>query len=54
MTLLRRLNNNWYEGRLNHLEGIFPSTYVETLKEPSSFTPPKSVLKNSPPMLMRK
>ena len=34
MTLLRRLDENWYEGRLNHIEGIFPAAYVETLKEP--------------------
>lgn len=32
--LLRRLDNNWYEGRLNHLEGIFPASYVDTLREP--------------------
>ena len=32
--LLRRLDNNWYEGRLNHVEGIFPASYVETLREP--------------------
>lgn len=34
VTLLRRLNENWYEGRLKNLEGIFPATYVETLREP--------------------
>lgn len=35
VTLLRRLNNNWYEGRLKNVEGIFPAAYVETLREPS-------------------
>ncbi len=28
------MDNNWYEGRLNHIEGIFPADYVETLREP--------------------
>ena len=39
MTLLRRLDENWYEGRLNHLEGIFPAAYVETLREPPGNQP---------------
>ncbi|CAF1052037.1 unnamed protein product, partial [Didymodactylos carnosus] len=34
VVLIRRLDANWYEGRLNNIEGIFPSAYVETLKEP--------------------
>ncbi|CAF0897395.1 unnamed protein product [Adineta steineri] len=34
VSLLRRLDDNWYEGRVNHIEGIFPAAYVETLKEP--------------------
>ncbi|CAF0843699.1 unnamed protein product [Rotaria sordida] len=33
--LLRKIDNYWYEGRLNHIEGIFPAAYVETLKEPT-------------------
>ncbi|UJR33349.1 hypothetical protein I4U23_020798 [Adineta vaga] len=41
VTLLRRLDENWYEGRLNHIEGIFPAAYVETLREP-----PDNLLKN--------
>ncbi|CAF3721464.1 unnamed protein product [Rotaria socialis] len=60
--LLRKFDNNWYEGRINHSEDIFPVEYVETVKE-SKDTPlkqsyqdehiknatkmPKSVLKNS-------
>ena len=34
VALLRKLDNNWYKGRLNHIEGIFPAGYVEILKEP--------------------
>ncbi|CAF1328084.1 unnamed protein product [Rotaria sp. Silwood1] len=60
--LLRKFDNNWYEGRLNHVEGIFPADYVETLREPKSkslmlsnqnehttniIKMPKSALKNS-------
>lgn len=52
VTLLRRLNDNWYEGRLKNLEGIFPATYVETLREPKEQKVEKN--RNSPPMLMRK
>ncbi|XP_054840069.1 sorbin and SH3 domain-containing protein 1 isoform X3 [Eublepharis macularius] len=36
ITLLRRVDENWYEGRIpgtNH-QGIFPVTYVEVLKRP--------------------
>ncbi|CAF3232209.1 unnamed protein product, partial [Rotaria sp. Silwood2] len=33
--LLRKIDNYWYEGRANHIEGIFPAAYVETLKEPA-------------------
>lgn len=39
MILLRKLDNNWYEGRLNHIEGIFPAAYVETLREPPGNEP---------------
>ncbi|CAF2771054.1 unnamed protein product [Rotaria sp. Silwood2] len=60
--LLRKLDNNWYEGRLNHTQGIFPAEYVETLREPkgkslkqsdqnehtmNAIKMPKSALKNS-------
>ncbi len=31
---MRKLDNNWYEGRLNHIQGIFPGDYVEILREP--------------------
>ncbi|CAF1220167.1 unnamed protein product [Adineta ricciae] len=57
--LLRKLDQNWYEGRVNHTEGIFPGDYVEIITEPEEHPPkqndspvnnlkaPKSVLKNS-------
>ncbi|CAF1374151.1 unnamed protein product [Rotaria sordida] len=60
--LLRKFDNDWYEGRLNHVEGIFPVDYVETIREPKSkslkqsnqnehttntIKMPKSALKNS-------
>ena len=34
VTLLRRVDNNWYEGRLGNRTGIFPTTYVEVLGRP--------------------
>lgn len=37
--LLRRLDNNWYEGRLNQLEGIFPADCVKMLREPIGMNP---------------
>ncbi|UJR13852.1 hypothetical protein I4U23_000862 [Adineta vaga] len=57
--LLRKLDQNWYEGRVNHIEGIFPGDYVEIITEPKDdlskpieiptnvSKTPKSVLKNS-------
>lgn len=52
--LLRRLDDNWYEGRLNHIEGIFPAAYVETLREPpndaiENVEPIQSIKQPSPP-----
>ena len=32
MTVLRRVDDNWYEGRLGDASGIFPASYVEPLK----------------------
>ncbi|XP_043196836.1 uncharacterized protein LOC122367622 isoform X6 [Amphibalanus amphitrite] len=34
VTLLRRVDSNWYEGRLGNRTGIFPTTYVEVLGRP--------------------
>ena len=32
VTVLRRVDDNWYEGRLGDAAGIFPASYVEPLK----------------------
>jgi hypothetical protein len=32
--LIRRIDDNWYEGRLGHKQGIFPVSYVEVGQEP--------------------
>ncbi|XP_077297261.1 uncharacterized protein LOC143918987 isoform X3 [Arctopsyche grandis] len=35
VTLIRRVDDNWYEGRLGDRKGIFPVSYVEVLAEPT-------------------
>eukprot|EP00058_Branchiostoma_floridae_P010562 XP_002596050.1 hypothetical protein BRAFLDRAFT_202929 [Branchiostoma floridae] len=39
VTLLRRVDNNWYEGQIGNRQGIFPVSYVEVYKEPGDSTP---------------
>ena len=34
VVLTRRVDQNWYEGRIGSRKGIFPSSYVEVLVEP--------------------
>ncbi len=34
VTLTRRVDKNWYEGRIGSRKGIFPASYVEVLAEP--------------------
>ena len=34
VTLVRRVDQNWYEGRIGSRKGIFPASYVEVLLEP--------------------
>uniref|UniRef100_A0A8B9MHJ9 SH3 domain-containing protein n=1 Tax=Accipiter nisus TaxID=211598 RepID=A0A8B9MHJ9_9AVES len=36
ITLIRRVDENWYEGKISgtNRQGIFPVTYVEVLKRP--------------------
>jgi len=34
ITLLRKIDENWYEGEIEDRIGIFPSNYVEVIKEP--------------------
>ena len=45
--LLRKVDDNWYEGRLgSQQQGIFPANYVEVAREPSTpfITPSPSVI----------
>lgn len=35
MNLIRRVDENWFEGRVGSQKGIFPVSYVEVLLEPS-------------------
>lgn len=46
VTLLRRVDENWFEGRAGNRQGIFPVAYVEVLNEPSTplVTPAPSVI----------
>lgn len=34
VVLTRRVDNNWYEGRIGSRKGIFPVSYVTVLVEP--------------------
>ncbi|KAL8600634.1 hypothetical protein ACOMHN_030290 [Nucella lapillus] len=46
VVLLRRVDENWYEGRIGNRQGIFPVSYVEITREPSTplVTPAPSVI----------
>lgn len=46
MVLLRRVDDNWYEGRIGNRQGIFPVSYIEITREPSTplITPAPSVI----------
>jgi hypothetical protein len=46
VVLLRRVDDNWYEGRIGARQGIFPVIYVEIIREPSTplITPAPSVI----------
>lgn len=35
VVLTKRVDNNWYEGRIGSYKGIFPCSYVEVFLEPS-------------------
>ncbi|XP_069944708.1 uncharacterized protein [Cherax quadricarinatus] len=39
VVLTRRVDENWYEGRIGNRKGIFPVSYVDTLVEPGSDRP---------------
>ena len=36
VTLIRRVDDNWLEGRLGGRQGIFPSSYVQICREPDT------------------
>ena len=46
VTLLRSVDENWFEGRVGHKQGIFPRSYVEVIFDPSTplVTPAPSVI----------
>ncbi|XP_070544059.1 titin-like isoform X43 [Ptychodera flava] len=37
--LIRKVDNNWYEGKLGNRQGIFPASYIEVITEPVSPAP---------------
>ncbi|XP_063859713.1 uncharacterized protein LOC135100596 isoform X5 [Scylla paramamosain] len=39
VVLTRRVDENWYEGRIGNRKGIFPVSYVDTLMEPGADRP---------------
>lgn len=39
--LTRRVDENWFEGRIGNKKGIFPVTYVDVLVEPGQHRPGK-------------
>lgn len=41
VVLTRRVDENWYEGRIGNRKGIFPVSYVDTLMEPGADRPCK-------------
>lgn len=43
VVLSRRVDENWYEGRIGNRKGIFPVSYVDTLVEPGADRPCKSM-----------
>lgn len=39
VVLTRRVDDNWFEGRIGSRKGIFPVTYVEVIMEPGQHRP---------------
>ncbi|XP_065214859.1 uncharacterized protein LOC135841682 isoform X2 [Planococcus citri] len=37
IVLTRRVDDNWYEGRIGNRRGIFPVTYVHVIREPGEY-----------------
>ena len=51
ITLIRRIDENWYEGRCGWRQGILPVSYVETIQDPlTPLTTPMSSVAPSPPL----
>lgn len=44
VSLIREVDNNWYEGSLNGKSGIFPISYVEVISDPDCYVPKTSQL----------
>ena len=36
VTLIRRIDRNWFDGRIGNRKGIFPVSYVDVICEPGS------------------
>lgn len=39
VTLIRRIDRNWYDGRIGNRKGIFPVSYVDVICEPGVTIP---------------
>ncbi|CAL8126700.1 unnamed protein product [Orchesella dallaii] len=50
VVLTRRVDANWYEGRIGSRRGIFPTSYVHVLKEPGSLELTSSSSKSPKPI----
>ncbi|XP_067124513.1 sorbin and SH3 domain-containing protein 2-like [Centruroides vittatus] len=48
VVLTRRVDSNWYEGRIGNKKGIFPLSYIEVIKEPDEINLTASLLCKSP------
>lgn len=44
--LIRKLEYNWYEGRIHQRQGIFPADHIEIIREPA-IKPSKNLQKTS-------
>ncbi|CAK1546078.1 unnamed protein product [Leptosia nina] len=51
VVLTRRIDHNWWEGRIGNKTGIFPDSYVTILQEPSQSKPePQLILSTDKPV----
>ncbi|XP_071954317.1 uncharacterized protein [Antedon mediterranea] len=49
INLTKKVDNNWWEGRIGNKIGIFPASYVEVIKEPQGNVQPKSPVSRTTP-----